>query len=125
MNDNSTAELKADVRAQLEWLAGNPRDMRAQDVRRRVQEMKAELEAHGETLEPERRTAPTRTESKIYSPSAACKAGRMDGRARTRLRCTRTVAMARRYAASRSRTGRTPRRACGGESCGCSTAPAR
>ena len=66
MKDNSTAELKANVRAQLEWLAGNPRDMRAQDVRRRVQEMKAELEARGETLEPERRTAPTRTESKIY-----------------------------------------------------------
>ena len=66
MKDNSTAELKANVRAQLEWLAGNPRDMRAQDVRRRVQEMKAELEARGETLEPERRTAPTRSKTKIY-----------------------------------------------------------
>jgi hypothetical protein len=28
--------------------------------------MKTELEARGETLEPERRTAPTRTEDKIY-----------------------------------------------------------
>jgi hypothetical protein len=66
VNDNSIAELKANLRAQLEWLASNPRDMRAQGVRRRVREMKAELEAHGETLEPERRTAPTSTERKIY-----------------------------------------------------------
>jgi hypothetical protein len=66
MTDESTAELKANLRAQLEWLVSHPTGMRAQSVKRRVQEMKAELEARGEKLEPERRSAPTRTERKIY-----------------------------------------------------------
>lgn len=66
MKDKSTAELKADLRALLEWLASSSSGTRAQDARRRVREMKTELEARGETLEPERRSAPTRTERKIY-----------------------------------------------------------
>jgi len=66
MNDDSTAELKANLRALREWLATNPSGVRAQDIRRRVRETEAELEARGETLEPERRTVPKRTGLKIY-----------------------------------------------------------
>ena len=64
MNDKPTAELKADLREQRQWLANNPRDFRAGDYRRRISQLEADLETRGEALEPERPDAPTRR--KIY-----------------------------------------------------------
>lgn len=66
MTDRPTAELKAELREQRQWLANNPRDFRARDYRRRISALEAELEARGEKLEPERRGTPRRSETKIY-----------------------------------------------------------
>ena len=64
MSDKPTSELKADLLALIDWLTANPHDPRAADFKRQVREMRAELEARGETLqvpkppEPQRGSVP-------------------------------------------------------------------
>jgi hypothetical protein len=67
MNDQSAAELKANLQAKREWLTtASKRDLRYRRVKREVHELEAELAALGDMLEapkPRRSEAPRR---KIY-----------------------------------------------------------
>jgi len=66
MNDKTTAELKADLREQRQWLMNNPRDFRVRDYKRRISEIEAELEARGEPLEPPPKRGREANRRKIY-----------------------------------------------------------
>lgn len=66
MSDKPTAELKANLRAEREYLESGPPAFRARASRNRIRELEAALEARGEKLEPERKPIASRTAGKIY-----------------------------------------------------------
>ena len=52
MNDKTTAELKAELRAEREYLASGLPAFRARSSRERIREMETELEARGDAGRP-------------------------------------------------------------------------
>ena len=59
MNDKTTAALKAELRAEREYLASGLPAFRARSSRERIREMETELEARGETLDDRTRSPST------------------------------------------------------------------
>jgi hypothetical protein len=66
VSDKPTAELRADLRAEREYLESGPPAFRAQASRNRIRELEAALQSRGEKLEPERRPTPSGAVRRIY-----------------------------------------------------------
>jgi hypothetical protein len=66
VSDRPTAELKAELRAESEYLESGPPAFRARASRSRIRELEAALKARGEKLEPERKPNASTTARKIY-----------------------------------------------------------